>query len=192
MINYIQELLPILKRYSASLNQKALFLNYSWVQLGNTTARTLFIFREKNGELLIVNNGDMKSHKWEHLAHQNAIIFDIDGIKSMFQLGFIDDDVLILVKDGTSEFLVLVNETKIHKQSLKGLSDRLTQKYINNTDKKSNFWESTEKSISNSETYCERCSHLIATGLIDRFKGKCKIHGTKTYTTFTCDSFTKS
>ena len=147
MINYIQELLPKLKRYSASLNQKALFLNYSWVQLGNTTARTLFIFREKNGELLIVNNGDMKSHKWEHLTHQNAIIFDIDGNKSMFQLGFIDDDVLILVKDGTSEFLVLVNETKLQEQSLKGLSERLTQKYISNSESKVTYRNINDKTI---------------------------------------------
>ncbi|OUR93975.1 hypothetical protein A9Q87_04525 [Flavobacteriales bacterium 34_180_T64] len=97
----------------------------------NTSNKSVFIFREKNNQLLISNNGKIEKGNWDYLGNNSLLIDRKDG-SFLFKHGFIDDCVLALKVDGKEEYALLVNEHKFENslKSLDGILKFLNEKYV--------------------------------------------------------------
>ena len=91
--------------------------------------KIVFIFREKDNQLLISNNGRIEKGNWEYLGNNSLLIDRTDG-SYLFKHGFIDNYVLALKVDGKDEYALLVNEQKFDNQ-LNSLPSVL--KFLNDT-----------------------------------------------------------
>lgn len=112
MRTFILDIIPKIKKYSEKLDKLTVLTNKHWVMIDDELKRkVVFIFREKNSQLLISDNGKIEKGNWEYLGHNSLLIDRSDG-SYLFKHGFIDDYVLALKVDGKEEYALLVNEQK--------------------------------------------------------------------------------
>lgn len=74
-------------------------------------SKTTYIFRSKNEELLISNNGNIKKGKWEYIKTSNCLLLDIDGVSKLFQVLYIREHYLVFQNDYNPALFVFVNES---------------------------------------------------------------------------------
>jgi hypothetical protein len=132
MKTYILDIIPKIQRFSQKLDNLTVLLNKHWVILDEETSRkSVFIFREKDNQLLISNDGKIEKGSWEYLGNNSLLIDRKDG-SYLFKHGFIDDYVLALKVDGKEEYALLVNEQWFEKQlkSLTTILSFLNERYI--------------------------------------------------------------
>jgi hypothetical protein len=132
MKTYILDIIPKIQRFSQKLDNLTILLNKHWVILDEDTSRkSVFIFREKDNQLLISNDGKIEKGSWEYLGNNSLLIDRKDG-SFLFKHGFIDDYVLALKVDGKEEYALLVNEHWFEKQlkSLDKILSFLNERYI--------------------------------------------------------------
>jgi hypothetical protein len=132
MKTYILDIIPKIQKYSQKLDNLTFLLNKHWLILDEeTSSKTVFIFREKDNQLLISNNGKIEKGNWEYLENNSLLIDRKDG-SSLFKKGFIDDYVLALKLDGKEEYALLVNEQWYKEQgkSLESILNFLNEKYL--------------------------------------------------------------
>jgi hypothetical protein len=128
--DYLADLIPRLKQYSARLDNLALLTDQPWVKVDTPESKIVYIFRSQKNELLISRNGNVSTCRWEYLETMDSLVIEEDGEKRLFKQGFFDESAMILRKDGQEEFLLLVNENKIDLRERKEITDHLSQKYI--------------------------------------------------------------
>jgi len=132
MKTYILDIIPKIQRYSKKLDNLTVLLNKHWVVLNEETlSKSVLIFREKDNQLLISNDGKIEKGSWEYLGNNSLLIDRNDG-SYLFKHGFIDDYVLALKVDGKEEYALLVNEHWFEKQlkSLDKILSFLNDKYV--------------------------------------------------------------
>ncbi|KAB1070527.1 hypothetical protein F6U93_01840 [Tamlana haliotis] len=132
MKTYILDIIPKIQRFSQKLDNLTILLNKHWVILDEDTSRkSVFIFREKDNQLLISNDGEIEKGNWEYLGNNSLLIDRKDG-SFLFKHGFIDDYVLALKVDGKKEYALLVNEQWFEKElkSLDKILYFLNERYI--------------------------------------------------------------
>jgi hypothetical protein len=132
MKTYILDIIPKIQRFSQKLDNLTILLNKHWVILDEDTSRkSVFIFREKDNQLLISTDGKIEKGNWEYLGNNSLLIDRKDG-SFLFKHGFIDDYVLALKVDGKEEYALLVNEQCFEKQlkSLDKILSFLNERYI--------------------------------------------------------------
>ncbi|MGR7814307.1 hypothetical protein [Lacinutrix undariae] len=132
MKTYILDIIPKIQRFSQKLDNLTILLNKHWVILDEDTSRkSVFIFREKDNQLLISTDGKIEKGNWEYLGNNSILIDRKDG-SFLFKHGFIDDYVLALKIDGKEEYALLVNEQWFEKQlkSLDKVLSFLNERYI--------------------------------------------------------------
>ena len=113
MNELIKFYLNAIKSHSLSLNKMVILVNKPWVLVDHTGALQKLIFR-KNGELILSVNGKVHIGKWEYLPALESILLERVDDKVLLNEVFVDENALILKKDGTDqEFFPLVNEQKI-------------------------------------------------------------------------------
>ncbi|SMO92857.1 hypothetical protein SAMN06265379_11710 [Saccharicrinis carchari] len=110
MKQYIYNLIPRLKQYSANLDKKEVFIEIPWVIVDDDLNVQKYIFR-RDGDLIMSNNGQVKMGKWEYLSSAKSILIDRIQDKILLNQNFVDPAVMILKKDGfKDENLFLANE----------------------------------------------------------------------------------
>lgn len=132
MKTYLLDIIPKIQRFSQKLNDLTVLLNKHWVILDEESMnKTVFIFREKNNQLLISNNGIIEKGTWDYLGN-NSLLIDRESGSYLFKHGFIDENVLALKVDGKEEYALLVNEQWFEKQikSLESILNFLNEKYL--------------------------------------------------------------
>ena len=132
MKTYILDIIPKIQRFSQKLDNLSIILNKHWVILDEETSiKSVFIFREKNNQLLISNDGKIEKGSWEYLGN-NSLLIDRKNGSFLFKHGFIDDYVLALKVDGKEEYALLVNEEYFEKQlkTISKILKFLNEKYI--------------------------------------------------------------
>lgn len=127
---YIASVLPRLKEYSARLDNLALFTDQPWIQIDESGDRTVFVFRSERNELLISQNGNVSTCSWEYLEYMNSLLIEANGEKTLYNQGFMDEAVMILSKDGQSDYLLLANENKVEERNGEKILSNLSQKYL--------------------------------------------------------------
>lgn len=132
MKTYILDIIPKIQRFSQKLDNLTILLDKHWVILDeDISTKSVFIFREKDNQLLISNDGKIEKGNWEYLGNNSLLIDRKDG-SFLFKHGFIDDYVLALKVDGKEEYALLVNEQWFEKQlmSLDEILSFLNERYI--------------------------------------------------------------
>lgn len=111
--NYIENLIPRLKKFSASLDKKEIFIDKPWIFVDEDDNLQKFIFR-RNGELLMSLNGKVTSGKWEYIPIAKSLLIDRVSDKILLNQSFIDPAVMILKMDGSNgNNFILANEELI-------------------------------------------------------------------------------
>lgn len=99
-----------LHRFSRSLTKTALLTNKPWTIVDEDNEVQKLIFK-KDKSLIISKNGEVVIGKWDYLPEAKCILIDRGRDKILCKEGFIDEGLLILLKDGTdNHFFTLVNE----------------------------------------------------------------------------------
>lgn len=130
MKTFLLDIIPKIQRFSLKLDNLTVLTNKHWVVIDEELKRkVVFIFREKDSQLLIAENGKIEKGTWEYLGNNSLLIDRSDG-SYLFKHGFIDDNVLALKVDGKEEYALLVNE---HKFDKKINSLTATLKFLNDT-----------------------------------------------------------
>ena len=137
MRTYLLDIIPKIKRYSQKLDDLSILTNQHWVVIDEETERkVVFIFREKENQLLISGNGKIEKGTWEYLGNNSILIDRKDG-SFLFKHGFIDDYILALKIDGKDEYALLVNEIKFEERinSIPSVLEFLEKRYLNHNNK---------------------------------------------------------
>lgn len=102
----------------SELHQNAIhsskLLEFSWILYSpdhQKTANT-YIFREKNNELLVVDDGQVQKGSWEILVLSNSILINDGSVEMLFNIDFFCDEGIILRKENLNEYLILVKRAK--------------------------------------------------------------------------------
>lgn len=118
MKTFVLDIIPRLQKYSEKLDNLSILQNKHWVMIDQEQgAKIVFIFRQKDNQLLISTNGNVEKGKWDYLGN-NSLLIERGEIRQLFKHGFIDDFVLALKVDGKQEYALLVNEEKFKDESL--------------------------------------------------------------------------
>ena len=116
MKTFLLDIIPKIQRFSKKLDNLTVLTNKHWVVIDEELKRkVVFIFREKDSQLLIAENGKIEKGTWEYLGNNSLLIDRSDG-SYLFKHGFIDDNVLALKVDGKEEYALLVNEHKFDRK----------------------------------------------------------------------------
>ena len=153
MRTYILDLIPKIQRFSQKLDNLTILLNKHWVILDEDASRkSVFIFREKDNQLLISTDGKIEKGSWEYLGNNSLLIDRKDG-SYLFKHGFIDDYVLALKVDGKEEYALLVNEQWFEKQlkSLENILSFLNERYVEQKHQRSITIPTTETNSKQTE-----------------------------------------
>jgi len=132
MKTFILDIIPKIKRFSKKLDSITVLTNKHWVMVDEELEnKVVFIFREKENQLLISENGRIEKGNWEYLGNSSLLIDRKDG-SYLFKHGFVDDYVLALKIDGKEEYALLVNEQKFNDNlnSLPTILAFLNETYI--------------------------------------------------------------
>ncbi len=131
MMKFIKDIIPKISRYSKKLDDVTTLTNQHWVYVDrNSTSKVVFIFRS-NSDLLISVNGKVEKGKWTYLGNDYLLV-ERPNESHLYKHGFFDDTVLALKVDGTLDFAVFINETKIGKElnTLENVLNYLDNRYI--------------------------------------------------------------
>jgi hypothetical protein len=110
MRTFISDIIPRLQRFSKKLDSTSVLTNKNWVLLNDEAdKKVVYIFGEKDNLLRVVENGRIRKGKWDYLGN-NSIELDVDNEPLLFKHAFLDEQLLALKLDGTSEYALLVNE----------------------------------------------------------------------------------
>ena len=117
-INYtmneiIQYFLKSLANSSLSLKKKGIFINKPWGLIDDDGEIQTLIFK-KNKELILSKNGKAKEGRWDYFPEARSLLIDRVTDKLLLKEQYIDENVIILKKDGTdNDFFALANENSI-------------------------------------------------------------------------------
>jgi hypothetical protein len=130
---YLSDIIPRIRKYSASLDQTAFLVDKPWVVCEEDGAYQKLIFR-RDGRVHLSNDGNVTDGKWEYLPEAQSLLIDYNnGSKKLYRHSFLDEAVLALKIDGrqsatSSGYFLLANEQLIPDLNPKGY---LEGKYIN-------------------------------------------------------------
>ncbi len=110
------ERLSLLHQNSIHLSK---LIEFSWILYtpNQEQTTTTYIFREKNNELLVVNDGQVQKGTWEILILSNSMLISNGQVEILYNIDFFCDDGLILRKENMNEYLVLIKRNKLQLQS---------------------------------------------------------------------------
>jgi hypothetical protein len=110
MIQYISNIIPRLKEYSATLDKKEIFVDVPWVIIDADLNQQKYIFR-RDGDLVMSLNGQVTIGKWEYLSAAKSLLINRVRDKILLNQYFIDPAIMILKKDGlTNDYFIMANE----------------------------------------------------------------------------------
>jgi hypothetical protein len=132
MKTYILDIIPKIQKFSQRLDDLTVLLDKHWVFLDEENlSKSVFIFRKKNNQLLISENGVIEKGNWEYLGN-NSILIERNNGTFLYRHGFIDEYVLALKIDEKDEYVLLINDEWFEKQlrTIGKILKFLNEKYI--------------------------------------------------------------
>lgn len=183
MLTFLKDIIPKISRYSKKLDDVTTLTNQHWVYVNrNATSKVVFIFRS-NSDLLISVNGKVEKGKWTYLGNDYLLV-ERPNESHLYKHGFFDDTVLALKVDGTLDFAVFINETKIGKElnTLENILNYLDNRYIKyifqkNVEQNVEVYTEEFNPVCNENQkwgYCDTLGEIIIPYLFDgayRFNG---------------------
>ena len=141
MILHLKEYVNKLKKYSHQLNNFAILTDQPWVtNLENQGERCVYIFRQKENQLITSKNGDVKKGTWDYLPSMKSLLIELGEETTLYNQGFLDKSIMILRKDGTDEHQLFVNENKI-ESTIEKLLQKVENSYLYQTKTEAGAFE---------------------------------------------------
>lgn len=130
MKSFVLSIPDRIKRSYNALDVKTDLCKTSWEVFNNEGMKQVFIFK-KDGNLIISTKGNVVCSSWEYLSINQSILIKVDGNLSMYCPTFVDDVVLVMKKDGTDEYICMIDEKKSYmfpNRNLDELQDYFAEK----------------------------------------------------------------
>ena len=110
MKTYLFETLNRYKRFSESLDAKAVLSNKAWVVFNDEGEKQVYIFQE-DGTVLITTNGIGSVKTWKYIPANKSILINGDGNRFvMLRTAFVDENILAFQLDGTDRYAFMIDE----------------------------------------------------------------------------------
>lgn len=110
MKTYLFETLNRYKRFSESLDAKAVLSNKAWIVFNDEGEKQVYIFQE-NGTVLITTNGIGSVKTWKYIPANKSILIKGDGNRFvMLRTAFVDENILAFQLDGTDRYAFMIDE----------------------------------------------------------------------------------
>ena len=110
MKTYLLETLNRYKKFSESLDAKAVLSNKAWVVFNDEGEKQVYIFQE-DGTVLITTNGIGSVKTWKYIPANKSILINGDGNRFvMLRTAFVDENILAFQLDGTDRYAFMIDE----------------------------------------------------------------------------------
>ena len=110
MKTYLLETLNRYKRFSESLDAKAVLSNKAWIVFNDEGEKQVYIFQE-DGTVLITTNGIGSVKTWKYIPANKSILINGDGNRFvMLSTAFVDENILAFQLDGTDRYAFMIDE----------------------------------------------------------------------------------
>ena len=110
MKTYLFETLNRYKRFSESLDAKAVLSNKAWIVFNDEGEKQVYIFQE-DGTVLITTNGIGSVKTWKYIPANKSIVINGDGNRFvMLRIAFVDENILAFQLDGTDRYAFMIDE----------------------------------------------------------------------------------
>ena len=110
MKTYLLETLNRYKKFSESLDAKAVLSNKAWVVFNDEGEKQVYIFQE-DGTVLITTNGIGSVKTWKYIPANKSILINGDGNRFvMLRTAFVDKNILAFQLDGTDRYAFMIDE----------------------------------------------------------------------------------
>ncbi|NJN78252.1 MAG: hypothetical protein HC803_07900 [Saprospiraceae bacterium] len=141
MILHLKEYVNRLKKYSQQLDNFAVLTDQPWVtNFDNPTERCVYIFRNKDSQLITSTNGNVKKGTWDYLPSMKSLLIELGDKTTLYNQGFLDNSIMILRRDGTDEHQLFVNENKI-ETTIEKLLQKVEKNYLSQTKTEDVSWK---------------------------------------------------
>ena len=122
MKTYLLDILNRYNRFSDNLDIKTILCNKSWQIFNNTGYKELYIFQE-DGSLIASSKGNVINATWKYISANKSLIISFKEQSYMLHPSFLDNLLFVLQKDGTEEYLFMINEEHSNIFQPKSLND---------------------------------------------------------------------
>lgn len=113
MKEYLKSIVNQLKNYSDTLDRTSILIDKPWALIDEEFEMQKLIFK-KDKQLILSKNGQVQIGKWDYLPQAKSLLIDRNTDKILCNEAFIDEGVMILKLDGTTDrFFILANENMI-------------------------------------------------------------------------------
>jgi hypothetical protein len=110
MKTYLFETLNRYKRFSESLDAKAVLSNKAWIVFNDEGEKQVYIFQE-DGTVLITTNGIGSVKTWKYIPANKSILIKGEGNRFvMLRTAFVDENILAFQLDGTDRYAFMIDE----------------------------------------------------------------------------------
>lgn len=157
MKTYLLETLNRYKRFSESLDAKAVLSNKAWIVFNDEGEKQVYIFQE-DGTVLITTNGIGSVKTWKYIPANKSILINGDGNRFvMLRTAFVDENILAFQLDGTDRYAFMIDENNkalFAPKTLEELNiylvdklDKEKQKRIEQQNKENEFAEKAKQKV---------------------------------------------
>lgn len=157
MKTYLFETLNRYKRFSESLDAKAVLSNKAWIVFNDEGEKQVYIFQE-DGTVLITTNGIGSVKTWKYIPANKSILIKGDGNRFvMLRTAFVDENILAFQLDGTDRYAFMIDENNkalFAPKTLEELNiylvdklDKEKQKRIEQQNKENEFAEKAKQKV---------------------------------------------
>lgn len=113
MREYLKSFSQQFKNLSKKLDKTSILIEKPWSMIDEDAEIQKLIFR-KNKELILSKNGKVTTGNWDYFPEARSILIDRGTDKILCNEAFVNEGVLILKMDGTSNhFFMLANENLV-------------------------------------------------------------------------------
>jgi len=128
MYTFILNIPDTIKKVGEKLNAKSIICDKAWEVYNDDNVKLLYIFNP-DGTMMISTNGDVKRASWQYIKANRSIVLNTMEGSYMFVPTYFDDALLILHKDGTDNYLLLLNtDERVILKTLSAINSYLKKK----------------------------------------------------------------
>lgn len=122
MKTYLFESFNRYKRFSESLDVKAILCNKSWRIFNDSGEKEVYIFQE-DGSLIISLNGRVTVASWQYIPANKSLIISSKEQSYMLHPTFKDNVIFALQVDGTEQYSFMIDESQCSSFQPKSFSE---------------------------------------------------------------------
>jgi hypothetical protein len=142
---FIEDLLEKINTHNQTTDLVRLFVGYPWLTFDSDGVKSIFIFRRRRSELIVSLGGNVKHGTWEYILNINSLMVLFPERTDLFNIAYLDGNIMVLQKDGTSFKMLFVNYDNIKANSPADVKEKVQRIYLRPKDTSPPHSPSTEE-----------------------------------------------